>query len=156
MDNVIGIGKLITTKQENDRLITYALGSCIAVVMYESNLRIGGLLHFMLPDSKIHRSNKPLKLGMYADTGIPKLLSEMKSLGAQNKFLSTKLVGGAELSKSSFNIGKRNILAAKKLLWKYNIRVHAEDVGGSASRTVSLDNSSGSCIVKSGGKDYRL
>lgn len=134
------------------RIITNALGSCVAIILYDSGHKIGGMAHIMLPNvtfSKI-RSN-PAK---FADTAVPELLNLMKQLGAVKDIIRAKLVGGAQMftnviSEPLGNIGQRNLQAAKDALAKENIPVVAEDTGGDCGKTVEIDLESGEVSVRS-------
>lgn len=132
-----------------------ALGSCVAVIFLDPVNRSVGLLHVALPESSINEAKSIEKPGMFADTGIPALLKEMSKLGyVPGGKLIVKLAGGATIMdpKSTFNIGKRNILAVKKILWKYRLGALAEDVGDNFSRTVSIDCSNGKVTISSPGR----
>ena len=90
---------------------------------------------------------------MFADSGMNALLPMMEALGAQKRRLKVKLAGGAAMlnDASSFNIGKRNHAAIRKILWQHGMFIEAEEVGGSAPRTVYLRVADGSLTIKSGG-----
>ena len=134
-------------------LVTYALGSCIAVAIWDPLTRVSGLLHFMLPDSAVdrERTGNPYR---YADTGTPMLFREAYQLGAEKRRLVVRLAGGAAVVEDNgvFNIGKRNYAALRKILWKAGVMVHGEDVGGSVSRTVRLEASSGRFSIRKPGE----
>ncbi len=134
-------------------IATYSLGSCIAVCASDPAAGVGGLLHFMLPDSRISPEKANLKPFMFADTGIPFLFREMVRLGAVQKRIVVKAVGGAEGFDSTgiFNIGKRNIVAVRKLLWQYGIIAGPSELGGTGYRTVFLTIATGSVLVKTAG-----
>lgn len=151
----VGIGELAASKNTADLVKTMALGSCVAVIMLDPVNRSVGLLHVALPDSSINEKKKKEKPGMFADTGIPLMLKEMSKKGYQNGGkMIVKLVGGATIMdpNSTFNIGKRNILAVRKTLWKYRLGAIAEDVGENFSRTVSINVSNGKVIISSPGR----
>ena len=141
----VGIGDCKTSKDPDSVLVTYALGSCVAVLIHDPIARVGGLLHFMLPDSDLDRAKAEQRPFMFADTGIPRLFNNAYALGAEKRRLKVAAVGGAQMmdEQGIFNIGKRNCLAMRKMLWKAGVMVHAEDIGGLASRTVRLDVASG-------------
>ena len=135
-------------------IVTFALGSCVAVVIWDPVSRVGGLLHFMLPDSSVDRETQgrsnPYR---YADTGTPLLFREAYEKGAEKRRLLVRLAGGANVVDSGgvFNIGRRNHAAVRKILWKAGVLVHGEDVGGTVSRTVRLDVATGRCTVSDPG-----
>jgi chemotaxis protein CheD len=151
----VGIGELAVSKDPADVLKTMALGSCVGIMMYDPSVKAAGLLHVALPDSAAGKATGGNKPGRYADTGIPLLIAAMRKLGSGvNRNTIVRLAGGASMMdlKETFNIGKRNILAVKKLLWKHNLLVKAEDTGGSISRTVTINVDSGKIILSSPGR----
>ncbi|HEX4808717.1 MAG TPA: hypothetical protein VH325_07305 [Bryobacteraceae bacterium] len=99
----------------------------------------------MLPESSLDRQKAQQRPFMFADTGIPALFNAAYAAGAQKKRLVVRVIGGAQVldSQGVFNIGKRNYLACKKILWSAGVLIHAEEVGGSISRTVRLDMATG-------------
>jgi chemotaxis protein CheD len=155
---VVGVSDCRVSASADDVLITYALGSCIAVVLHDPVARVGGLLHYMLPDSALDRAKAGQSPSMFADTGIPLLLSKVAESGGQRRRLVVRLAGGAQVVNDGgvFDIGKRNYLAARKLLWKAGMMVRAEEVGGNIPRTVRLDVASGKVWLRSGGVDSEL
>lgn len=128
------------------KIISYGLGSCIGVTLYDSKTKIGGLVHIMLPDSTQARANEnPYK---FADTGIPALLKEVVNIGALRSRLVAKMAGGAQMfqfagASDIMAIGKRNAQMAKKTLAQYEIKIIAEDLGNTYGRTVELDLETG-------------
>jgi chemotaxis protein CheD len=154
---VVGVADCQVSAQPGATLITYALGSCIAVVVYDPVARVGGMLHFMLPESKIDASKAAQRPFMFADTGIPLLFRQTYGLGAQKQRMWVWAVGGAQImnDQAIFDIGKRNHLAIRKLFWKAGVLVKAEDVGGGVSRNVRLDVASGRVWVRTAGAPER-
>jgi chemotaxis protein CheD len=141
-------GKL--SNEADSLLVTYALGSCIAVAFHDPVTNIGGMVHYMLPDSTVDREKAQARPWMFADTSIPMLLNQLVKAGASRQRMKVYLAGGAQVLDAGgfFEIGKRNYLAARKLLWKAGLLVKAEDVGGSISRTVRLHLDDGRFIVR--------
>ena len=133
-----------------DVLITHALGSCIAVAVYDSRVSVGGLLHFMLPDSSLDLNKAGETPAMFADTGIPLLFKSCYKLGAEKKRMIVKIAGGSNILDNSnyFRIGQRNITALRKIFWKNNVLIDGEDTGGDHNRTIQLDISTGKVVVK--------
>ena len=154
----IGIAEYAVSADPDARLITYALGSCIAVILWDPVRRIGGMLHYMLPSSKTSPEKAKQRPAMFADTGIPALFHAMYELGAKKEDIIVKVAGGAAMydSGESLNIGKRNYAMLRKIFWKAGITIAAEDVGGTKSRTVWLDVGTGDVTVKSMGEEYPL
>lgn len=134
-------------------MATYALGSCIALVVYDPRARVGGLLHFMLPDSSIDAAMGAQDPYKFADTGVPRLLDEVSALGARKRCLLAWAVGGANMLESAggFDIGKRNYQALRRLLWKAGLLLYAEAVGGNQSRSVRLEIATGNLWVQEAG-----
>lgn len=147
---VLGISEIQVSKMPGDVLITYSLGSCIGLTVYDPVAKIGGMIHYMLPLSKIAPDKAKAKPGMFADTGIPLLLKKVLEQGGVKDRLIVKAAGGSELMDQNkvFNIGERNYLVLRKLLWKNNILIKAEDVGGNFSRTLRLEIDTGYTSIK--------
>jgi chemotaxis protein CheD len=146
------------SKDTDVELITYALGSCIAVIVYEPTLKIGGMIHYMLPASTVAQAKAEAKPAMFADTGIPLLFHESYKLGCKKENMIVKIAGGGHLydDKGIFNIGKRNYTVLRKIFWKTGVIITSEDVGGSKSRTVRLSIATGRVTVKADGEDWDL
>ena len=142
----------ISNKPE-EVLITYSLGSCIAVIIYDPYVKAGGMLHYMLPESSMDKEKARKNPSMFADSGISSLFKQSYQLGARKENLIVKAVGGAQILDENgvFNIGKRNYLAMRKIFWRNNVMVTAEHVGGSVNRTVRLEMSTGRVFVKISG-----
>jgi chemotaxis protein CheD len=156
---VVGISDCQVCADSGGELVTYALGSCIAVSAWDPARRIGGLLHFMLPDSGLDKGRADQNPCMFADTGIPKLLDTLARQGADRRRLVIMLTGGAQVldPQRIFDIGRRNHLAARKILWKLGAMVTAEEVGGGVSRTVRLHvDTERLCIREGGGTEKEL
>nr|MBN2278473.1 chemotaxis protein CheD [candidate division Zixibacteria bacterium] len=149
--HVVGISDFHVSRNVDEVIVTYSLGSCIGVTVYDPVTRVGGMIHYMLPLSKISPEKARVKPAMFADTGIPFLLKKAFAEGAAKDRLVVKVAGGSKLMDQNkiFNIGERNYLILRKLLWKNNILIDAEDVGGNLSRTVQLEMKTGRVTVKS-------
>jgi chemotaxis protein CheD len=154
MKIIVGISDMKVSNRPGDVLITYSLGSCIGLVVWDPAAKVGGILHYMLPDCSLDRSRAEKNPCMFADTGIPKLFKEAYSLGAIKSRMVVKVVGGSQIMDESgmFNIGKRNYVALRKIFWKNNVLISKEDVGGVVNRTISLDVSTGTTILKVSGR----
>ncbi len=149
---VVGIGEFAVSNKKEDVIITHALGSCIAVCVWDPTNFVAGLLHFLLPDSRINPTRAKDQPAAFADAGIPLLFQTAYKYGLQKNRCIVRLAGGAEVAGhgASFDIGKRNILAAKNLLWRNGVLIKAEDVGGKAVRTVNLYVADGRLQITSG------
>ena len=150
---IVGVADMQVTHDLDSMLITYSLGSCIGVVIHDPIARVGGLLHFMLPDSQIDFHKAQSKPFMFADTGIPLLFKEAYKLGAEKNRMTIKVAGGSQIMDESgtFNIGKRNYMALRKIFWANNVLIKAEAIGGNVNRTLSMEVSSGKIWVKTSG-----
>jgi len=151
---VVGIGDCKVSKDCSDVLVTHALGSCIAVVLYDPAARVAGLLHYMLPESSLDTGKAEKHPFMFADTGIPLLIQQARQLGAANSQLVVMAAGGAQMldPNGTFNIGHRNHLAMRKILWKCGCIVHREEIGGTSSRTVKIAVESGRVRLSTSGE----
>jgi len=131
-------------------LVTHALGSCIGITIYDPVAKVGGMLHYMLPESKINPDKAVQMPYMFSDTGIPRLFRESYRLGADKKRLIVKLAGGANVLDSAnyFNIGKKNYLAARKILYQNGVLIRGECVGGTSGKTMRLCLTTGTVLVR--------
>lgn len=149
----VGIADCRVSNDPQSVLITHALGSCIAVAVHDPVANVAGLLHFMLPESAIDPERARQQPYMFADTGVPKLFHAAYAKGAEKKRMTVRLIGGAQVvdPNGAFNIGKRNYLACRKILWIAGVMIHGEAVGGSVSRTVKMEVRTGSLWWNTGG-----
>ncbi|MDO3378089.1 chemotaxis protein CheD [Geoalkalibacter halelectricus] len=153
---ILGIGDLGASKNPEDTVKTFALGSCVAVIMLDPKTRTVGMVHCALPEARINPAKAQERPGYFADSGIPALLKEMARHGCDptGRGFIVKLAGGAKVMdpNDTFNIGKRNLLAAKKILWAQGLGAVAEDVGGNFSRTVTITVRTGEVMLSSPGR----
>ena len=158
MVHVIGIGEMKTSDSEEDQIVTYALGSCLGVTIYDPVVRVGGMVHLQLPSSRSAPDKAAERPCMFVDTGVPRLFREAYGLGARKDRIEIKVAGGAQIldERGHFKIGERNYAMLRKLLWKNGLLIQAEDVGGTVSRTLSIDVGTGQVLVRSDGKVYEL
>ena len=147
---VVGVADFAVTANPAESIITYALGSCLGITVYDPAARVGAMLHVMLPDSYIDREKARKNPAMFVDTGVPHLFREAYRLGAVKHRIVVKVAGGASLKSGSdlFEIGKHNIIALRKVLWKNGVMISAHDVGGSVSRTITLDVATGGVTLR--------
>jgi len=152
---VVGIADMKLSTHAADELITYALGSCLGIAAYDPIVRVGALLHIVLPDSSIDSAKAQQNPWMFADTGFPKMIDECLAAGARKERLILKVAGGAcangNPDEDYFQIGKRNFVMLRKLLRQKSLLLKTYDVGGSQSRTMSMDLSNGAIQLKTGG-----
>ena len=158
MDKVVDIADLQVSNDPRVTLITYSLGSCIGVAIWDPKTQVGGMLHYMLPDSSLSPDKAKARPAMFADTGIPRLFRAAYELGAEKKRLIVKVAGGSKLLDDNgvFNIGKRNYVMLRKIFWKNGILIDSEDTGGSISRTVRLNVDSGQFTVRNRSGEVEL
>ena len=145
--------------RDEQTLITIGLGSCVAILLYDHTVRVGGLAHTLLPDESMARDrSNPAK---FPASAVALLLAEMIRLGADAKRVRAKLVGGASmfgnlLPKGSINIGDRNVAAARQVLAKHGVPIVAEDVGSDHGRSVHFFLDDGRVEVRSLKKGNRV
>lgn len=158
MEHVVGISEYKVSEQPDDTIITYSLGSCVALVLHDPVAGVGGMLHAMMPTAKSNPERASETPGMYTDAGASALLQAMFDRGATRATLVAKVVGAATHVDNDqlFRIGERNYAVLRKVLWKNGVLIAAEDVGGSISRTVYLDVSTGTTRVRSNGSINEL
>jgi len=147
---VVGVADMAVARAGAGRIVTYALGSCIGLTAYDPVARVGGLLHFMLPQPGGKGELKQLKPYMYATTGIPMMLRKLVEEGAVPSRLVLCAAGGAEIlaNASTMAIGKRNRTMLRRILWKMNLPLEAEDTGGSLARTMMIDLEVGTVEIR--------
>ena len=155
----VGIGEFAVSNNADDTLTTVALGSCVAVCLWEPQARVAGLLHFLLPDSSLNPVRAQREPAVFADTGIAQLFHSAYALGAQKSRCQIRLVGGAEIgppksaaSEGVFNVGRRNVIAARGILWRNGVLVEGEDIGGTVPRTLVMSVADGRVTVKTDGR----
>ena len=147
---VIDVSDAKVSTDPGEVLATYSLGSCIGLCLYEPKAKVGGLLHFQLPDSKRDPQRASDRPFMYADTGTTLLMNELLRLGANKRLIHAKIAGGASMptGPKGFDIGKQNYLAIRKIFWQMGMMIENEDVGGSWPRNVYMDIGTGSVTVR--------
>lgn len=160
MSEVIRVGMAdLNICKSPDIITTLGLGSCIGLTFYDSSTKIGGMVHYMLPDSTQMRNNS--NIAKFADTGIDELLRRVLAAGANRNRLVAKIAGGARMFEVSgmsnvSNIGERNAIAAREKLKELKIRLVAEDTGLNYGRTVELHCETGEFYIKSVGKPLKI
>lgn len=149
---VIGIGELVVTTDPDAEIVTHALGSCVAVCLWDSVSRVAGMLHFLLPEAQLSPERAAQQPATFADSGMPLLFQAAYRAGAVKSRLRVYLFGGAAITVApgGLDVGRRNALVAKRLLAQNGVRVDGEALGGSDSRTVSLCAADGRVLVTRG------
>jgi chemotaxis protein CheD len=153
MNIIVGVSDMKVSNDLESILVTYSLGSCIGIAIYDRVARVGGLLHYLLPESSLDLEKAGKNPSMFADTGIPALFKAAYKLGAKKQRMKVIMAGGAQVMdpKGFFNIGKRNDMAARKILHKNNVIIDYKDIGGSVNRTVRLAVKNGDATIKVSG-----
>ena len=156
-DLIVGISDIKVSNSLDDVIITYALGSCIGISVYDPVAKVGGLLHYMLPDSTLDEKKARENPAMFADTGIPTLFKACYRLGAEKRRMIVKAAGGASILDDTnfFRIGQKNIMAMRKIFWKNNVMITSEDTGANHNRTVRLEVATGKTLVRSSGGEMK-
>jgi chemotaxis protein CheD len=151
---VVGVSDMKVSKDPESVLVTYSLGSCIGVAIWDRVARVGGMLHYMLPESSLDTEKARANPFMFADTGIPALFKAAYAMGAKKQQMKVIVVGGAQVldQQGFFNIGKRNHMAIRKIFWKNNVMVDYENVGGNCNRTLKLTVLDGKTWLKVSGQ----
>ncbi len=153
----VGIADMKITRQEGT-LITYALGSCIGISFYDPAIKLGALLHIMLPEKG---NTKDTNVFKFADSGIRETLRKLGAYGAVKRRLVCKIAGGAKMFEMKGggnlgNIGVRNAQNVKMVLMSEGLRVTSEDTGANYARTMLLDVATGQVYIRSAGKPERV
>jgi chemotaxis protein CheD len=138
-----------------DEIITFALGSCLGIAVYDPVARVGAMVHAMLPSSSIDPVKASMNPCMFVDTGVKNLFLASYKAGAQRNRLLVFAAGGAcshGLEQDDyFQIGKRNVTVLRSLLWKNGIILKNSDFGGNLARTMLLDIGTGQVIIRING-----
>jgi chemotaxis protein CheD len=157
MNLIVGVSDMKVSNDPKGVLVTYSLGSCIGIAVFEPVVKAGGLLHYMLPESSLDSAKATANPFMFADTGIPRLFKSVYELGGMKSRMRVVMVGGSKVLDQNgfFNIGKRNEMAARKLFHRNNVVIDFADTGGSGNRTIRLAIRDGKCWLKNAAGDER-
>ncbi|GMW01764.1 MAG: hypothetical protein AMXMBFR84_29010 [Candidatus Hydrogenedentota bacterium] len=149
-NRVVGISDMVVSDCADDILITYSLGSCVGLTLYDPAVGVGGMLHAMLPLSRIDKDKAASNPYMFTDTGVAALIQAVLNAGASKQRLVAKVAGGAAPLNAGgmFQIGERNFTVLHKVLWKNNVLIGGQDVGGTVARTMTLYMDSGVTTVR--------
>lgn len=154
MNLIVGVADMKVSNDPEAVLVTHSLGSCIGIAIYDPVARVGGLLHYMLPESSLDGIKAKKNPYMFGDTGIPLLFRETYRFGAKKNRLKVIVTGGSQIldQKGLFNIGKRNYTLLRKMFFKNNVMIDFEDVGSSVNRTLKLEIKNGQAWLKVSGQ----
>jgi len=153
MEHIVGVADMKVSNRTDDTIVTYSLGSCIGLAIYEPQAVVGGMLHYMLPSSAIDAVKAESNPFMFADTGIPALFKQIYELGAEKSRIKVFVAGGAEImdQEGIFNLGRQNYSALMQILTKNNVSIWKQAVGGYSNRTVKMEVASGNIYLKTSG-----
>lgn len=160
MGRIIQVGIAdIKVARYPDKLMSAGLGSCVGVCLHDRVIKVGGLAHIMLPDSRL--ANNVQNKAKFADLAIDLLLTEMQKVGADRNRITAKIAGGAQMfnftgESDIMRIGERNSLAVEDHLKKNNIKLLASDIGGNFGRTIIFDIETGDVLVTTIGHGERV
>jgi chemotaxis protein CheD len=154
----VGISEMRISRQKSDILVTYSLGSCLALSLYDPAIGAAGLIHCMLPQASIDPEKARRSPAMFVDLGVQTLLDQMIGQGSLKRSLVAKVVGCANVfdDRGMFRIGERNYLMLRKILWKNEILITAEDVGGTKARTMYVSVATGRVVLRTGTEQMDL
>lgn len=154
MNLTVGVSDMKVSDDPESVLVTYSLGSCIGIVIYDPVVKVGGMLHFMLPESSLDPNKAKKNPYMFADTGIPALFKASYQLGAKKQRMKVFVAGGSQVldQQGFFNIGKRNDMAVRKIFHRNNVFIDYRDIGGNVNRTVRLAIKTGEASMKVSGR----
>jgi chemotaxis protein CheD len=146
----VNAGAVVVSKAAADVLTTSApVGSCVAVCLWDPTSGVGGLLHFLWPDSKLNPEHAGTAPACFADTGVQLLFDQAAAMGAVKGRCKVRLVGGAEIPdrEEADRWAKRNLLAVRSVLWRSGVFLEGEEVGGTKARRATLTVSNGELLV---------
>lgn len=152
---IVGIADMAISSEPKDLIITYALGSCLGVCVWDPVVKVGGMLHFMLPQAAMSPEKAAENPLMFADTGVPKLFLGCYALGAKKERMVVVVAGGASFNvkeDTDMAIGQRNVAILRKLMWKNSVLLKKHELGGTEPRNMSLDIATGEVTVAFGGE----
>ena len=154
----VGISDMKVSSEINDIIVTYSLGSCIGLSLYDPVAQVGGLVHCMLPLSQIDPARAATLPTMFTDTGSSQLIEAILKRGARTQRLIAKVAGGAKLLDNGniFNIGERNRVVLRKVLSNNAISIANEETGGTKARSMFLYMNTGKTVLRAGGQEYEL
>ncbi|MEN9573757.1 MAG: hypothetical protein RL514_1612 [Verrucomicrobiota bacterium] len=154
---VVGMADMLASNDVAAQLVTYSLGSCVGVTVYDPDHKVGGMLHAMLPDSNLNTARAKERPYMFVDTGVPALFRAVMAFGGVRSRLVVKLAGGAQFldEKKIFNIGERNVAATLAMLARNQMPCAARVTGGQDSRTLCLDLATGEATIDVPGEGVR-
>lgn len=157
-ERVVLVSDGCMSSDAEETLITYSLGSCVGLALYDPVARVGGMSHSMLPVSSLDRAKAAANPWMFTDTATALLLQRLFEMGARRTNLVARVAGAATAMQGEqvFRVGSRNLAVVRKVLWKNDILLAAEDVGGTEPRSLFLEMATGRTYVRKRGRTYDL
>jgi chemotaxis protein CheD len=152
---IVGIADMAISGDPRDLILTYALGSCLGVCVWDPVVKVGGMLHLMLPQGSLSPEKAADNPLMFADTGIPKLFLGSYALGAKKERMIVVVAGGASFNvkeDTDLAIGQRNVAMLRKVMWKNGVLLKKHELGGTEPRNMTLDIESGEVSVAFAGE----
>ena len=158
MKRIVQIADMIVSADPDDVLITYALGPCLGVSICDVERGVGGLIHCQLPSAKDDVERARQRPWQFVDSGILSMLEQLFALGAERSRMVIKAAGAAKVVENLnlFKIAERNHTVFRKLMWKNDLLIAAEEVGGDQPRTMSLNIATGQTMLQSAGRTWEL
>ncbi len=157
---VVGIGQLVISQDPSETIVTYGLGSCLGVTAYDRLARVGGLVHVQLPLTPAQTDEAERWPAKFVESGVALLFREMYAKGARKERVELRVAGGARTTGESvdevFEIGRRNVVALKKVLWQNGVMIRAHDLAGTTSRTLSIRIEDGMVVLATPGTSRPL
>ena len=155
---LIGIGEMVIAADPAAVLCVPHLGSCLGITVYDSKRKCGAAIHCLLPSSKSDLHKAQEKPYLYVDTGFASMLNQLLNAGSKMSDLIICVAGGSSINDKNnvFEIGKKNFTVLKKLLWKNNLLLKAEHVGGDRPRSITLVLATGEVVVTTNGENITL
>ncbi len=151
---IVRMADMKASNQVDQEIVTYSLGSCLGIALYDPQIKVGGMLHVLLPTSTIDPEKAGKLPFLFVNTGVPLLFRAVYELGAVKARLMVKVAGGADmqLTNNTFNVGERNLIALTELFAHHGVRICNRAVGGHLSRTFRLNMATGSAYVETPGE----
>jgi len=150
VQRTVAMSQMRLSNDARDVFVTSALGSCVGLALYDPVACVGGMVHCVLPLSKIDPASAQTHPFLFVDTGVPALIQGLLDMGANKDRIVASVAGAATLldTERSFRIGERNYIVLRKILWKNKIPLAAEATGGSVTRTLHFYMDTGRTVVK--------
>ena len=155
---VVGVGDMAVSNRPNMTISTFALGSCVGIAAYDPQKKVGGMIHIMLPESRLSPERAAKNPACFADTGIPRFFKTFQGMEASLQKLRIFVGGGANVMANAdyFKVGERNLRAINHEFTKLGLKAHYHATGGCHNRTLHLALQDGSLTLKTPDKSTRI